>query len=73
MRRKRMLMTSVHFALAVLALLVAADGLMKAAGFEVPIKFPQYVAMLPISISMLLRSISEFAEAEKEYVELRNS
>lgn len=72
MPRKRLLMPWVHFGLAIFSLMAALDSFIRSMGWAHLLPLPQYVALLPVSISMLLRSISEFNEAEKEYTELRN-
>jgi hypothetical protein len=58
----------IHLGLALLAVIAATEALMKAAGW-VPFTVPEVVAVLPLSVSLLLRAISEFSEAEAEYLE----
>ncbi|HEX8028852.1 MAG TPA: hypothetical protein VF491_10345 [Vicinamibacterales bacterium] len=72
MPKKRLLMPWVHFGLAIFSLMAALDSFIRSMGWAHLLPLPQYVALLPVSLSMLLRSISEFNEAEKEYTELRN-
>jgi hypothetical protein len=73
MRRKQLLLTWVHFALAIFSMAAALESLLKSMGLAMWFPLPQYIALLPVSISMLIRAINEFNEAEKGYVELRNS
>jgi F0F1-type ATP synthase assembly protein I len=72
MRKRKLFMIWVHFTLAVLSLVAAVDILMKAMEWAVPFSLPDYAAVLPVSVSMLLRSVAEFQETEKEFIELRN-
>jgi hypothetical protein len=57
-----------HLGLALLGALAAAQSLMQAAGWE-PFAIPGVLVVLPLSISLLLRSVSEFNEAETEYLD----
>ena len=57
-----------HLGLALLGALAAAQSLMQAAGWE-PFAIPEVLEVLPLSISLLLRSVSEFNEAETEYLD----
>lgn len=57
-----------HLGLALLGALAAAQSLMQAAGWK-PFAIPGVLVVLPLSISLLLRSVSEFNEAETEYLD----
>jgi hypothetical protein len=72
MRKKKLFMIWVHFLLAIFSLVAAVDILMKAVEWAAPFALPDYAAVLPVSVSMLLRSVAEFQESEKELIELRN-
>jgi hypothetical protein len=61
----------VHLGLALLGVTAAVEALMQAAGWE-PFAVPEFVAVLPLSVSLLLRSISEFYEAETEYLDSKH-
>lgn len=68
MRRKKLLMTWVHLILAILSLLAGLDTLADVLGWKIPyVDLPQYLGLIPVSASMLLRSVTEFQEAEKEF------
>ena len=68
MRKNRRLLKWTHLGLALLGALAAAQSLMQAAGWE-PFAIPEVLVVLPLSISLLLRSVSEFNEAETEYLD----
>jgi hypothetical protein len=71
MRRKKLAMTWVHLILAVMSLLAGLDTLADVIGWKVPfVDLPQYLGLIPVSVSMLLRSVTEFQEAEKEFTEI---
>lgn len=71
MRRKKLAMTWVHLVLAVMSLLAGLDIMGKAFGLKIPyVDLPEYMGLVPVSVSMLLRSVTEFGEAEKEFTEI---
>ena len=71
MRRKKLAMTWVHLILAVISLLAGLDTMAEVFNWKVPyIDLPQYLGVIPVSVSMLLRSVTEFGEAQKEFTEI---
>ena len=72
MRKRKLFMIWVHFMLALLSLLAGVDIMLKAMEWSVPYSLPNYAAVIPVSVSMLLRSVAEFQESQKELVELRS-
>lgn len=72
MRQRKLFMIWVHFTLAILSLIAGLDIMLKAMEWSMPYSLPNYVAVLPVSVSMLLRSVAEFQESQKELIELRS-
>jgi F0F1-type ATP synthase assembly protein I len=72
MRKRKIFLIWVHFMLAVFSLIAGVDILLKSMEWAVPFSLPGYAAVLPVSVSMMLRSVAEFQESRKELIELRS-